>query len=141
MPANRKHDEFRTLKSTGTPAALNPEDPPFTPGPPTSTPVLIAYTPAPTECVRTESANIMQVYLADCVFWVDQNSNESGFRIELSYPNSGEYFLYDVPPTRWPLLCRQKLRLAWMSCASNACGEETSKCWFTHSLRKALRSS
>lgn len=71
--------------------------PTFTPGPPTSTPVLIAFTPVPSECVRTQSATHMPVYLGDCVYWVDEHANESGFRIELSYPNTGETFLYDVP--------------------------------------------
>jgi hypothetical protein len=33
-----------------------------------------------------------------CIMWPDTQSNETGFRITLSYPNSGERFVYAAPP-------------------------------------------
>jgi len=36
--------------------------------------------------------------LEACVMWADKAANESGFRIKLSYPNSGETFTYLAPP-------------------------------------------
>ena len=33
-----------------------------------------------------------------CIAWPDRRGDETGFRIELTYPNSGEKFTYLVPP-------------------------------------------
>ena len=63
---------------------------------PTITPISVSQTEP--ECARSKFDVAVVGSPAFCVVWVDNFQNETGFRIDLSYSDSGEIFVYEVGP-------------------------------------------